>query len=381
MLGLQVLPARRRGRPRPLLDVRAARLRGGRRATTLLCRAHAYSATSRSSCINYDEEILRSGVADRGRATAAVEAVEPLTHDIRAPRPAAARARDARRSSPASTSTSRSPAPTDEHRSFSMANTPASRTALEFMIKLYPGGHFSGLLADGPASRSATSSTLHRPLRRLHAARLLAAPARLHRRRRRHGADPVAAALDGREGQRRGRRPSTTARAPRPTCSHLDELERLAPSCPTCASSPRSRSDVGDGWGGEAGLITDVVDRLRGATSPRSTPTCAARRRWSTPRSRCSSAGACPESPHLLRQVHDHRGLTAARRGAPCPKTRTGHAERSVPKPVFTDAEAGAKEFPSSTQPQLQLLRAAQAARDASTRTSPSTSSPTPSAT
>ena len=50
---------------------------------------------------------------------------------------------------------------------------------------------------------------------------------------------------------------------------------------------------------------------------------------------------------HLLRQVHDHRGLTATREEQPCPKTRRS-PERSVPKPVFTDAEAGAKEFPSS---------------------------------
>ncbi len=35
--------------------------------------------------------------------------------------------------------------------------------------------------------------------------------------------------------------------------------------------------------------------------------------------------------------------------------------ERSVPKPVFTDAEAGAKEFPSSAESELQLLHAGQA--------------------
>ena len=29
--------------------------------------------------------------------------------------------------------------------------------------------------------------------------------------------------------------------------------------------------------------------------------------------------------------------------------TETPHKERSVPKPVFTDAEAGSQEFPSST--------------------------------
>ena len=54
--------------------------------------------------------------------------------------------------------------------------------------------------------------------------------------------------------------------------------------------------------------------------------------------------------------------------------------ERSVPKPVFTDAEAGAKEFPSSQAAASTTSRRASAARPC-TRTSRSTSSPTPRAT
>jgi propane monooxygenase reductase subunit len=48
---------------------------------TLLCRAHALSDVE-IELINYDEEVLRSGVPIV-TATAEVEAVEDLTHDIR----------------------------------------------------------------------------------------------------------------------------------------------------------------------------------------------------------------------------------------------------------------------------------------------------------
>ena len=58
----------------------------------------------------------------------------------------------------------------------------------------------------------------------------------------------------------------------------------------------------------------------------------------------------------------------------------TVKAPRSVPKPVFTDAEAGAKEFPSSRSRSYNYFEPRSAARR-STRTSPSTSSPIPSAT
>ena len=51
-----------------------------------------------------------------------------------------------------------------------------------------------------------------------------------------------------------------------------------------------------------------------------------------------------PRVTHLLRQVHDHR-----RRRRAAHEHRDPPKERSVPKPVFTDAEAGSQEFPSST--------------------------------
>jgi propane monooxygenase reductase component len=37
---------------------------------------------------------------------------------------------------------------TEEHRAYSMANTPSSDERAEFIIKVYPGGRFSGLLGD-----------------------------------------------------------------------------------------------------------------------------------------------------------------------------------------------------------------------------------------
>ena len=48
---------------------------------TLLCRAHAQSDLE-IELLNFDEEILRSGVALQTARTR-VEAIEPLTHDIR----------------------------------------------------------------------------------------------------------------------------------------------------------------------------------------------------------------------------------------------------------------------------------------------------------
>ena len=56
-------------------------------------------------------------------------------------------------------------------------------------------------------------------------------------------------------------------------------------------------------------------------------------------------------------------------------------APRSVPKPVFTDAEAGAKEFPSSRSRSYNYFEPQASAARPSTRTSRSTSSPIPSAT
>src|SRR5512146_1487418 len=52
-----------------------------------------------------------------------------------------------------------------------------------------------------------------------------------------------------------------------------------------------------------------------------------------------------PGKACLLRQVHYHWGGPAVT----TPTTTPIPAQRSVPKPEFTDAEAGAKEFPDSS--------------------------------
>jgi propane monooxygenase reductase subunit len=104
----------------------------------LLCKGHAYSDLE-IELINYDEDTLRSAKPIQDVRTE-VAALTALTHDITLLR-------------------LRLPAPldyhpgqyvditipgTDQHRSFSMANT--SGIDLDFIIKRYPGGHFSGLL-------------------------------------------------------------------------------------------------------------------------------------------------------------------------------------------------------------------------------------------
>src|SRR3954464_6593038 len=85
---------------------------------TLLCRAHALTDLE-VELINYDEEILRSGISLRTLA-ARVEAVEELTHDIRR---LVLRIEDGQpfEFHPGQYVDIRIPG-TDEHRSFSMAN-------------------------------------------------------------------------------------------------------------------------------------------------------------------------------------------------------------------------------------------------------------------
>ena len=112
---------------------------------TLLCKAHAVCDLE-IELINYDEEVLRSGIALRTLKTR-VEAIDALTHDIRR-LVLALDAGDAFDFHPGQYVDIRVPG-SDAYRSFSMANTPDEAGRLEFMIKLYPGGRFSGLLEGG----------------------------------------------------------------------------------------------------------------------------------------------------------------------------------------------------------------------------------------
>lgn len=110
----------------------------------LLCRAHAYSDLD-IELINYDEDMIRAGLPVVTVATR-IEAIEPLTHDISLLRLSISGG-DEFKFHPGQYVDIAVPG-SDEHRSFSMANLPRNRDGtLEFIIKRYPGGHFSGLLA------------------------------------------------------------------------------------------------------------------------------------------------------------------------------------------------------------------------------------------
>lgn len=113
----------------------------------LLCRSHAFSDCT-IELLNFDEDELLGGVPIQDvRAT--ITAIEPMTHDIVSLRLTAIEPTtyDFKAGQYADLTI---PGTTD-HRSFSMATTPATPGEIEFLIKKYPGGRFSALLDDGLA--------------------------------------------------------------------------------------------------------------------------------------------------------------------------------------------------------------------------------------
>lgn len=112
---------------------------------TLLCRAHAYSDLE-VELLHFDEEMLTSGVPIQN-LRARIHAIEALTHDIE--RLSLELVDPPEMAFNAGQYVDITIPGTDRTRAFSMANTPATDDRLEFMIKIYPGGHFSGLLRDG----------------------------------------------------------------------------------------------------------------------------------------------------------------------------------------------------------------------------------------
>ena len=218
---------------------------------TLLCKAHAVTDLE-VELINYDEEILRSGVALR-TVTTRVEAIELLTRDIR--RLVLDVVDGDMPFHPGQYVDIRIPG-TDEHRSFSMANVSSGGGRLEFMIKLYPGGRFSGLLADGGLSVGDelevkgpygvfTLRDSDRPLVFIGGGAGMAPLLSLLRAMVEQGvARPCVYYYGAREAQ---------------DLFHLDELTDLVDALPDFRFVPAlSHAE----WDGETGLITDVVDRL-----------------------------------------------------------------------------------------------------------------------
>ena len=110
---------------------------------TLLCRAHAYEDLT-IELLNFDEEMIRSGLPIQ-QGVAEVVSNEPVTHDMRhlvlkLIEPGEIKF------FPGQYMDITIPG-TDAVRSFSMANTTSREGGLlEFVIKVYPDGHFSQFL-------------------------------------------------------------------------------------------------------------------------------------------------------------------------------------------------------------------------------------------
>jgi propane monooxygenase reductase component len=218
---------------------------------TLLCRAHAESDLE-VELINYDEEILRSGVALTTQQMR-VEKLEPLTHDIHRLVLSGAELKF----NPGQYIDIKIPG-SDEVRSFSMANLPGDQ--LELMIKVYPDGRFSSLLADGglqlghklevtgPYGVFTLRKNSDRPLLFIGGGAGMAPILALLRSLAEQGSTRPAAYYYG-------------ARGPR-DLFHQDQLAELEQRLPNFRFVPAlSEGDEDADWSGERGLITDVVER------------------------------------------------------------------------------------------------------------------------
>lgn len=220
----------------------------------LLCRTHAYSDLT-IELVNYDEEMMKSGVPIQ-KLTTRIVAIDELTHDIRGLRLELLVPKEFS-FMPGQYVDITIPG-TEEHRSFSMANTPTTDNQLEFMIKLYPDGHFSGLLSDGLAVGDELDvvGPYGTFVLRDTAARLvfLAGGA---------GMAPLVSLLTA-MAEQGNTRPVTYYYGARTQADlfHLDELAALATRLPQLTFVPAlSDAEADASWTGEKGFITDVLAR------------------------------------------------------------------------------------------------------------------------
>jgi propane monooxygenase reductase subunit len=222
---------------------------------TLLCRAHAYEDLV-IELSNYDEEIIRSGLPLR-RGTVEVVSSEPVTHDMRH---LVVKLVDPEEIKffPGQYMDFVVPG-TDETRSFSMANTPNRDGLFEFVIRMYPGGLFSGHLADTlqPGDRLEVEAPFGTfTLREARTSPLIFVGGGA-------GMAPMLGLL--RSMAERGVERSVTfyygARTQRDLC-FTEELAELGTKLKQFRYVPALSEPVaGEDWSGETGLITEVVKR------------------------------------------------------------------------------------------------------------------------
>ncbi len=223
---------------------------------TLLCRAHVYEDVT-IELLNYDEEMMRSGHPIQ-EAVAEVISNEHVTHDMRhlvlklvEPQEIAYW--------PGQYVDITIPG-TDETRSFSMANTSSKESGLlEFVIRVYPDGRFSGFLD----SEVSVGDRLD-----------VVGPFGVFTLRDGRDSDlvfvgggagmaPILSVLRAlaEKGSTRKATYYYGARTQRDLCFEK-ELYALSEQLPNFTFVPAlSEADDDEGWDGEVGMITDVVQR------------------------------------------------------------------------------------------------------------------------
>jgi len=223
---------------------------------TLLCRAHAYEDLV-IELLNYDEEIIRSGLPLR-RGIVEVVSNEAVTHDMRhlvvkLVEPVEIKF------FPGQYMDFVVPG-TEETRSFSMANTPNREGLFEFVIKIYPGGLFSEHLAEklqvgdrleveAPFGTFTLREARTSDLIFVGGGAGMAPVLGLLRSMAERGVDRKATFYYG-------------ARTARDLC-FFDELQGLAEKLPNFRYVPAlSEPAEGEPWEGHTGLITSVVETL-----------------------------------------------------------------------------------------------------------------------
>jgi propane monooxygenase reductase component len=225
---------------------------------TLLCRAHAYDDLT-IELLNYDEEILRSGLPIR-KGTVEVLANDALTHDMRHLVVRQVAGEDIKFF--AGQYMDFTVPDTGEVRSFSMANTPNREKRYEFVIKVYPDGAFSQFLAhkvavgdrievEGPFGTCTLRDSRSSDLVFVGGGAGMAPLLGLLR------------ALAEKEARRRATLYYGARR--RADLCFTDELRELEATMPGFRYVPALSESDGEDWDGETGLITEVVRRHEGS--------------------------------------------------------------------------------------------------------------------
>jgi propane monooxygenase reductase subunit len=220
--------------------------------STLLCRAHAYEDLV-IELLNYDEEIIRSGLPLR-KGIVEVVANDAVTHDMRHLVVQLVEPEEIK-FFPGQYFDFTVPG-TDESRSFSMANPPNRDGRYEFVIKIYPGGVFSEFLSrrvqvgdrlevEGPFGTFTLRESRTSDLIFVGGGAGMAPVLGLLRSMAERGVERKATFYYG-------------ARAVRDLCFEK-ELAGLAGRLPGFRYIPALSEPDGNGWDGHTGFITEIV--------------------------------------------------------------------------------------------------------------------------